>query len=511
MRLRLAHTAELGSGSSVGASLAVAGVCLTVVEARRSGREVELSPETLARTRLGAPAQRRRGQPRAGAARWAIRSAATGCRVTSTAWSRSHARRDDRSTTARFTFELPPAFDAWVVEKGSVTLDGVTLTVAAREPRRFDVALMPHTLAVTTLGAARPGDRLHFEADVLAKYVERAARRARGGGRTARSGPVSWRELAPEPARLWIRFVPKRWPASETAVPRPRRPAHRVGRKETAGAAASGAARRARRPRLRAAGAGNASRRARALGARLRARGRTAPWCTSASDEAAEPTATACRMVDLLELLVRERRSGRGVGAAAEVAVAAPLLPGLFGEEPAWRPWLARPWPSPAGGGGRGSGRARRRSDRRRLAEAARRRALGADLPWPTPAERARVRARRRRRRPLAVLRRARHLRAAAAPQPQSRAVDGARRGGRALAAARPAARRRARHCSPRRATSRRRRSISWRLPARGISAWSAGCRRSRARWSTGGSPRTETPLVDELRAELLAADAVTT
>jgi riboflavin synthase len=55
-----------------------------------------------------------------------------------------------------------------------VALDGVSLTVAAVADASFDVALIPHTLEVTTLGAARPGDAFHFEADVLAKYVERA-------------------------------------------------------------------------------------------------------------------------------------------------------------------------------------------------------------------------------------------------------------------------------------------------------------------------------------------------
>ena len=182
MELCLEHSAELGELLGVGASVAVAGVCLTV--AGRSGPRtttVELSPETLARTRLG---RLRRGDEVNLEPALRLGDALGGH------WVQGHvdglvevqARRDlvDHS---RFTLSHPPAFDAWIAEKGSVALDGVSLTVAAREPRRFDVALVPHTLAVTTLGAVRPGDRLHFEADVVAKYVERAlaARAATGG------------------------------------------------------------------------------------------------------------------------------------------------------------------------------------------------------------------------------------------------------------------------------------------------------------------------------------------
>jgi riboflavin synthase len=60
-----------------------------------------------------------------------------------------------------------------VVEKGSVTLDGVSLTVAALTDRGIEVALIPHTLEVTTLGTRRTGDRVNVEVDILAKYVER--------------------------------------------------------------------------------------------------------------------------------------------------------------------------------------------------------------------------------------------------------------------------------------------------------------------------------------------------
>ena len=69
------------------------------------------------------------------------------------------------------TFRLPPALRGQVVEKGSIAVDGVSLTVAAVETGAFSVALIPHTLAVTTLGRRAPGDAVNVEGDVLAKYV----------------------------------------------------------------------------------------------------------------------------------------------------------------------------------------------------------------------------------------------------------------------------------------------------------------------------------------------------
>lgn len=174
VRLRIGHSAELGAQLTPGASLAVSGVCLTVLATGTSSgveSEVELSRETLARTRLGRlrldeqvnlePALRA-GDPLGGH------------------WVQGHVdavatllRRDDREAHSEFTVSIPRGMEAYVVEKGSVALDGVSLTVASCDSDSFTVALIPHTLGVTTLGAARPGSRFHFEADVLAKYVER--------------------------------------------------------------------------------------------------------------------------------------------------------------------------------------------------------------------------------------------------------------------------------------------------------------------------------------------------
>ena len=78
--------------------------------------------------------------------------------------------------------ELPTDLERYVVEKGSIAVDGVSLTVAAVGPGWFAVALIPHTLAVTTLGERRPGDPVQLEVDILAKYVERLLGPARPTG-----------------------------------------------------------------------------------------------------------------------------------------------------------------------------------------------------------------------------------------------------------------------------------------------------------------------------------------
>jgi riboflavin synthase len=69
-------------------------------------------------------------------------------------------------------FSIPGELERYVVEKGSIAVDGVSLTVTGTGPGRFEVALIPHTLEATTLGARRPGDRVNLEVDIMSKYVE---------------------------------------------------------------------------------------------------------------------------------------------------------------------------------------------------------------------------------------------------------------------------------------------------------------------------------------------------
>lgn len=189
VRLEVLHGTGLGARLEIGASLAVSGVCLTVTaidlaqgEAGEDGCRsvVELAPETLARTTLGAlrrgdevnlePALRM-GDPLGGH------------------WVQGHvdgtAEVIDRRDLAEhrvLAFGLPAELAPFLVEKGSITVDGVSLTVSARQVDRFEVALIPHTLEVTTLARLRPGDRVNLEVDVLAKYVHQAlAARGLGG------------------------------------------------------------------------------------------------------------------------------------------------------------------------------------------------------------------------------------------------------------------------------------------------------------------------------------------
>jgi riboflavin synthase len=183
LRLEIAHSAELAERLAIGASLAVAGVCLTVVARRAGASEVDVSPETLARTTLG---RLRQGDE------VNLEPSLRPLDAMGGHWVQGHVdaaiavmSRRDQGECRVLAFELPPALAACVVEKGSVAIDGVSLTVAALAEASFEVALVPHTLARTTLGDRRPGDRVNLEVDILAKYVQRAlaASGVVGGGR----------------------------------------------------------------------------------------------------------------------------------------------------------------------------------------------------------------------------------------------------------------------------------------------------------------------------------------
>ncbi|MEM8964627.1 MAG: riboflavin synthase [Acidobacteriota bacterium] len=172
VRLVIGHSSELGERLAIGASLAVDGVCLTLIEHRSQSAVVELGPETLARTTLG---ERRDGDRVNLEPALAVGDALGGH------WVQGHVDgvlevvdRRDLEAHRELAFALPDAYRAWVVEKGSVTLDGVSLTVATVAEDRFTVALIPHTLEVTTLGRLTIGSKVHYEADILAKYVARA-------------------------------------------------------------------------------------------------------------------------------------------------------------------------------------------------------------------------------------------------------------------------------------------------------------------------------------------------
>ena len=84
-------------------------------------------------------------------------------------------RRDDFGEWSSFHFRITRQIAAQMASKGSIAVDGVSLTIVDSEPEMFSVALIPFTLAVTTLGALKPGDKVNLETDILAKYVQRLA------------------------------------------------------------------------------------------------------------------------------------------------------------------------------------------------------------------------------------------------------------------------------------------------------------------------------------------------
>lgn len=161
---------EVG-GLAQGESIAVDGCCLTVIERSEEGFGVEISPETLERTTLGAL--------REGDAVNLERALAVGDRLG------GHlvlghvdgvGRIEERSPLGDFVelcFSTPSSLDRWLVEKGSVAVDGVSLTVNRLEKGRFSVMLIPETLAATTLGKKEVGEGVNLEGDVIGKYVER--------------------------------------------------------------------------------------------------------------------------------------------------------------------------------------------------------------------------------------------------------------------------------------------------------------------------------------------------
>jgi len=160
-------------GVDLGGSVAVNGVCLTVVERRPSGLLFELGPETLSRTALrhltpGDPVNLERPLRFGGALGGHLVLGHVDGVGTVDAVTRVE-------STARVRVTLPSRdLEPLLIPQGSVAVDGVSLTVAALGDRSFEVMLIPHTLAVTTLGRLEPGQATNIEADVIGKYLVRS-------------------------------------------------------------------------------------------------------------------------------------------------------------------------------------------------------------------------------------------------------------------------------------------------------------------------------------------------
>lgn len=153
-------------GTGVGDSIAVNGCCLTVVDLGPGWWAAEAVEETLRRTNLSGLAP--------GDAVNLERALALGARLGGhLVQGHVDAVAAVASPAPAMEVLCPAALARFVVEKGSVTVDGVSLTVAAVRDGAFSVAVIPHTSAATTLGGRRPGDLVNLEADVMAKYAER--------------------------------------------------------------------------------------------------------------------------------------------------------------------------------------------------------------------------------------------------------------------------------------------------------------------------------------------------
>jgi riboflavin synthase len=152
-------------GTAVGDSISVNGCCLTVVDLGPGWWAADAVAETLARTNLGLLAP---GDP------VNLERAVSLDRRLGGHLVQGHVDGTGRvlAPAPDLEVEAPGSVRRYLVEKGSVTVDGVSLTVVATTPDGFTVAVIPHTMAVTTLGRRRAGDPVNLEADVMAKYAE---------------------------------------------------------------------------------------------------------------------------------------------------------------------------------------------------------------------------------------------------------------------------------------------------------------------------------------------------
>lgn len=176
--MRLTVTSPLAAELRQGDSVAVNGVCLTAASVEDGAFTAELMNETLSRSSLAAAAAGRpvnlelpvRPSDRLGGhiVQGHVDALGTVVSVAEDGFAR------------RLTIEAPPELLSYVVEKGSIAVDGVSLTVVELGNRCFTVSLIPETLTRTNLGAAEPGTRVNLEADVLAKYVEKLLHRDGG-------------------------------------------------------------------------------------------------------------------------------------------------------------------------------------------------------------------------------------------------------------------------------------------------------------------------------------------
>ncbi|MHB8743654.1 MAG: riboflavin synthase [Sulfuricaulis sp.] len=170
------------SAVKIGDSIAVSGVCLTAVDVSAQGFSADVSAETLARTTLG---QRRAGDPvnleKALTLATPLGGHLVSGHVDGVA---TVVSRRDAGRSILFRIKVPETLARYVAEKGSVCVDGVSLTVNAVDGAAFEVNIVPHTLVATTMGKLKADSEVNLEVDILARYLERLML----GERSAQSG-----------------------------------------------------------------------------------------------------------------------------------------------------------------------------------------------------------------------------------------------------------------------------------------------------------------------------------
>jgi riboflavin synthase len=192
---RLAVEADFElTGTKIGDSVAVNGACLTVVALSNKRFEADVSPETLEKTTFG----RVKIGERVNLERALLLSSRVDGHLVS-----GHvdalgiiARRETAGNATLVTVEIPSDAARYIIPKGSVAVDGISLTVNQCDEGSFGVSIIPHTGLITTIGFKKVGEPVNIETDMIGKYVERFLRADKAGQKEEKSGSVSMELLA---------------------------------------------------------------------------------------------------------------------------------------------------------------------------------------------------------------------------------------------------------------------------------------------------------------------------
>ncbi len=171
LRMRFEVPQALMAGAKEGDSISVSGVCLTMLEPDENGFSADVSVETLDKTSLGS----RNAGDRVNLELALRASDRLGGHMVSghvDGLAELQSRTED-ARSERFVFKIDPQLAKYIATKGSVCLDGVSLTVNAVSDDQFSTCIIPHTLSVTTLGRLAAGNKVNLEVDLIARYLER--------------------------------------------------------------------------------------------------------------------------------------------------------------------------------------------------------------------------------------------------------------------------------------------------------------------------------------------------